>query len=90
MYNKQIYGSVEEFNSAWKNGTMKRSPQADITNTKWADRNKEGPARPLDDREAPRVATFQGSRIQADKEAGYVEWMDWSFWIGFNRYEPFL
>lgn len=44
-----------------------------------------GEQRPLDDRTAPEIASFDGSRIRADREEGYVEWMDWSFYTGFNR-----
>ncbi|KAG8928953.1 hypothetical protein FRC02_006181 [Tulasnella sp. 418] len=85
VYNHQVFNSVDEFRSAWANGTLKKGVKADIENTKWAERNRKGTQRSLDDRKAPQSTFSDGSRIKADRDAGYVEWLGWSFWTGFNR-----
>ncbi|KAG9019179.1 hypothetical protein FRB90_005515 [Tulasnella sp. 427] len=85
VYNHQVYQSVDDFLNAWKDGSIKRGTKANLDNDKWATRDKMGKARPLDDRSTPRTVNFDGSRIKADREEGYVEWMGWSFYTGFNR-----
>ncbi|KAG8917777.1 hypothetical protein FRC01_002213, partial [Tulasnella sp. 417] len=85
VYNHQVFQSLDEFKSAWENGSIKKGKKINLDDDKWATRQRQGEQRPLDDRAAPETITLDGSRIRADREEGYVEWMDWSFYTGFNR-----
>lgn len=85
VYNHQVYQSLDEFQDSWKNGSIKKGKKINLADDTWATRKRMGKQRPLDDRAAPRSTSFDGSRIKADREEGYVEWMDWSFYTGFNR-----
>ncbi|KAG8892264.1 hypothetical protein FRB99_002842, partial [Tulasnella sp. 403] len=85
VYNNQVFTSVDDFYNAWKSGTLKKGVKPDLKDSKWADRNHQGSERPLDDRATPRVTSFEGSRVKVDRQEQYVEWMLWSFYIGFNR-----
>ncbi|KAG9123312.1 hypothetical protein FRC07_015107 [Ceratobasidium sp. 392] len=85
VYNNQIFASASDFASAYNSGTLQRGVKPDLKNHDWSTRKKMGKARALDDRAAPRSVAFEGSRIKADKKRQYVEWMGWSFYLGFNR-----
>ncbi|KAG8948984.1 hypothetical protein FRC00_008384 [Tulasnella sp. 408] len=85
VYNHQVFQSLDDFKNAWQNGSIKKGKKINLDDDKWATRQRRGEQRPLDDRTAPEITSFDGSRIRADREEGYVEWMDWSFYTGFNR-----
>jgi primary-amine oxidase len=85
VYNNQVFTSASAFSDAYTSGTLQRGVKPDLTNQDWSTRKRTGKARDLDERAAPRDVLFEGSRIRADKEEGYVEWMGWSFYLGFNR-----
>ncbi|KIO19433.1 hypothetical protein M407DRAFT_30937 [Tulasnella calospora MUT 4182] len=96
VYNHQVFQSLDDFKNAWQNGSIKKGTKINLDDDKWATRQRQGEElalliepfceqRPLDDRVAPESTNFNGSRIRADREEGYVEWMDWSFYTGFNR-----
>ena len=71
--------------TAYNSGSLQRGVKPDLKNQDWSTRKRMGSARALDNRAAPRDVLFEGSRIKADKKAQYVEWMGWSFYLGFNR-----
>ncbi|KAF8600307.1 amine oxidase catalytic domain-containing protein [Ceratobasidium sp. AG-I] len=85
VYNHQIYNSADEFSAAYYSGSLLRAVKPDLKHQDWSTRKRKGPARALDDRAAPRNVLVEGGRVKADKEAQYVEWMGWSFYLGFNR-----
>ncbi|KAG9040344.1 hypothetical protein FS837_000767 [Tulasnella sp. UAMH 9824] len=85
LYNHQVFQSLEDFKNAWENGNIEKGKKVDLDDKKWTTRQRRGEQRPLDDRPAPVSNSFGGSRIKADRAEGYVEWMDWSFYTGFNR-----
>ncbi|QRV88148.1 primary-amine oxidase [Ceratobasidium sp. AG-Ba] len=85
VYNNQVFTSTGAFVEAYNSGNLQRGVKPDLKNQDWSTRKKMGKARALDDRAAPRSVLFEGSRIKADKKQQYVEWMGWSFYLGFNR-----
>lgn len=85
VYNNQIFSSVDELTDAYNSGSLQRGVKPDLKNQDWSTRKRMGEARALDDRATPHNVFFEGSRIKADKKAQYVEWMGWSFYLGFNR-----
>ncbi|KAH7343218.1 copper amine oxidase [Rhizoctonia solani] len=85
VYNHQTFNSTDELVDAYTSGTLRRGVKPNLKNHDWSTRKRTDSTRALDDRVAPRSVLFGGSRIKADKEAQYVEWMGWSFYLGFNR-----
>ncbi|QRW02291.1 primary-amine oxidase [Ceratobasidium sp. AG-Ba] len=85
VYNNQVFTSADAFVDAYNSGSLQRGVKPDLKNQDWSTRKKMGKARALDDRTTPRNVLFEGSRIKADKKQQYVEWMGWSFYLGFNR-----
>lgn len=85
VYNNQVFNSIDKFTTAYKSGSLKRGVKPDLINQDWSTRKRTGNARALDKRPTPHNVVFGGSRIKADKNAQYVEWMGWSLYLGFNR-----
>jgi len=83
LYNDIFYNSTEEFRAAYfspgfvKNGA---NVQGD-----WARTDQQGPILPKDDAYPPTTIAPTGSRFSVDADEKYVEWMDWTFYIGFKR-----
>jgi primary-amine oxidase len=94
VYNHQVFDSVDDFVSAYKNGTLVR--MAKSTNEKderpvdrsWSSRQRpitpEG-GRDLDNLPGPRSISLAGLRFRVDREAQYISWMGWGFYLGFDR-----
>lgn len=83
FYDNKLYNGVEDFRAAWKSPNFtKLTRQADGD---WANTGKSGTAPPLDARSPPIQIQPDGQRFAVDKDAKYVEWMDFSFYIGFKR-----
>ncbi|KAF8999357.1 copper amine oxidase [Cyathus striatus] len=58
------------------------------SNSSWPQRNRPSSSNAnwdLDDRPGPRGVSFKGVRYRVDKENGYISWMGWSFFLGFER-----
>lgn len=75
VYNQQIFNSTTDFVSAWRSGTLKRSPAPKVKETSdWATRKRKGNKRDLDDRAGPRSISFDGPRFRVDEEEQYITW----------------
>ncbi|QRV73246.1 primary-amine oxidase [Ceratobasidium sp. AG-Ba] len=84
VYDNQVFTSTDAFVEAYNSGNLQRGIKPDLKDQDWSTRKKMGKARALDDRVAPRSVLFKGNRIKTDKTQQYVEWMGWSFYLGFN------
>ncbi|KAJ7168667.1 amine oxidase catalytic domain-containing protein [Mycena filopes] len=88
VYNRQVFGTTEEFLQAYTNGTLKRSHMPDAPSAEeasWASRARRGTKRDLDERAGPRQVSFNGPRYRVDRANQYVSWMGWSFYLSFAR-----
>jgi len=90
IYHNQSFSGLEEFAEAYKNGTLivirddvrKGKP---VEDEEWTERKRIGPERDLDTLPGPRSVSFSGLRYRVDKEKGYVSWMGWGMYLGFDR-----
>ncbi|PWW73068.1 amine oxidase catalytic domain-containing protein [Tuber magnatum] len=83
LYDNKLYKSVDEFRAAWMSpGFRKLAKQVD---GQWTGTDQAGTAPPLDMGSPPIQIQPDGQRFAVDKDAKYVEWMDFAFYIGFRR-----
>ncbi|KAL4749209.1 hypothetical protein BDW72DRAFT_195030 [Aspergillus terricola var. indicus] len=83
MYNDIFYETTEEFREAyWSPGFVKLKPNVDGA---WAHTEQKGPVPPQDRKQPPVIIAPDGARYSVDAERKYVTWMDFSFYIAFNR-----
>ena len=83
LYNNIFYATTEEFRAAyWSEGFEKLGANVEGD---WATTDQQGPVLPMDAYYPPTAVAPSGSRFSVDSEAKYVEWMDFSFYIGFQR-----
>lgn len=83
LYNGIFYETTEEFRNAyWSEGFEKFGANVEGD---WARTDRQGPILPMDTLYPPTMVAPAGSRFGVDIEQKYVEWMDFSFYIGFAR-----
>ncbi|KAF2225193.1 hypothetical protein BDZ85DRAFT_233684 [Elsinoe ampelina] len=83
LYNDIFYETTDEFRAAFNSpGFVRLPPNVDGT---WAQTDQAGPVLPFDDESPPVMVAPSGPRYAVDVERKYVEYMDWSFYIGFTR-----
>jgi primary-amine oxidase len=83
LYNDCFYDTLSEFRAAyWSEGFEKFGPNVQGD---WARSDQQGPIHPMDTLYPPTQVAPAGNRFKVDAEAKYVEWMDYSFYIGFTR-----
>ncbi|KAB5578137.1 copper amine oxidase [Coniochaeta sp. 2T2.1] len=83
LYNSIFYNSTEAFREAFSSpGYLKNGPNVEGD---WARTDQQGEILPKDDSYPPTTIAPSGSRFSVDPDQKYVEWMDWSFYIAFNR-----
>lgn len=83
LYNDIFYETTEAFRTAYYSpGFAKLGANVEGD---WARTDQQGPVLPLDTAYPPTAIAPSGSRYRVDVEQKYVEWMDFSFYIGFNR-----
>jgi primary-amine oxidase len=83
---ERFFPTVEELRAAFEAGELEQEfPQE--RDAPWAvlDYKPELGTRDLEDRFAPSSVELGGKRYKLDKEAQYVEYMNWSFYIAFTR-----
>ncbi|KAI0689816.1 amine oxidase catalytic domain-containing protein [Cytidiella melzeri] len=88
VYNHQIFSTVDDFLSAYHNGTLRRLPDRpdQRQDTDWSARYRPDSApRDLDHLPGPRQVSFAGLRFRVDRELQYVSWMGWGMYLGFDR-----
>ncbi len=83
LYNNIFYETTDQFRAAyWSPGFVKLGANVEGD---WARTDQQGPVLPSDSSYPPTPVAPAGARFSVDAEAKYVEWMDWSFYIGFTR-----
>ncbi|KAI9375379.1 copper amine oxidase [Aspergillus egyptiacus] len=83
MYNDIFYETTEEFREAyWSPGFVKLTPNIDGP---WAHTDQRGTPAPKDWKQPPLAVAPDGARYSVDTERKFVSWMDFSFYISFNR-----
>ncbi|KAJ0417471.1 copper amine oxidase [Aspergillus carlsbadensis] len=83
LYNDIFYETTEEFREAyWSPDFVKLGANVDGP---WARVGQQGAVLPKDRKQPPLAVAPDGARYSVDTERKYVSWMDFSFYIGFNR-----
>ncbi|KAK3940868.1 putative copper amine oxidase [Diplogelasinospora grovesii] len=83
LYNNIFYETTEEFRAAyWSPGFVKNGANVEGD---WARTDQQGAVPPLDTAYPPTQITPAGTRFSVDMQQKYVEWMDFTFYIGFTR-----
>jgi primary-amine oxidase len=83
LYNNIFYNSTEAFREAYFSpGFVKNGKNVEGD---WARTDQQGEVLPKDTAYPPTMIAPAGARFSVDAEEKYVEWMDWSFYIGFKR-----
>lgn len=82
LYNDIYYESLAEFRAAWEKPDFVRLPKTE--NGQYAMLNQTGDALPYD-LETPPVQVQTQKRWTVDEEQKFVQWMDFSFYIAFNK-----
>lgn len=90
MYNHQVFDTIDEFMTAFRNGTLKRlpdRPDQDPAAGDWSTRKRPQPFAPrdLDNLPGPRSISFAGLRFRVDRATQYISWMGWGMYLGFDR-----
>lgn len=83
MYNDIFYETTEEFRNAYFSPGFEKLP-ANVDGS-WAQTDRDGPLLPMDAKPPPQAVAPGGSRYSVDQNAKFVEWMDFSFYVGFTR-----
>lgn len=83
LYNDVFYNSTAAFRAAYfSRGFVKNGANVEGN---WARTDQQGPVMPMDTAYPPTTIAPAGSIFAVDADEKYVEWMDWRFYIGFNR-----
>lgn len=83
LYNDIFYETTDDFRNAyWSEGFVKNGANVEGD---WARTDQQGPVLPMDALYPPTSVAPTGNRFSVDSEQKYVEWMDFSFYIGFSR-----
>ncbi|OAG05511.1 membrane copper amine oxidase [Paraphaeosphaeria sporulosa] len=83
FYNDIWYDSTEAFKNAFYSPGFVKLP-INIDGP-WATTDQSGPILPKDTLSPPMAIAPAGSRYSVDVNEKYVEWMDFSFYVGFSR-----
>lgn len=83
LYNDIFYKTTEEFRKAYFSpGFIKLGANVEGD---WARTDQQGPVLPMDKNYPPLAVAPTGARYSVDVARKYVEWMDFSFYVGFSR-----
>ncbi len=83
LYNDVFYDTTDAFRAAyWSPGFQKLGANVDGP---WSQTDQQGDPLPLDTAYPPTQVAPSGARFALDAEQKYVEWMGFSFYIGFTR-----
>src|SRR3569833_591977 len=83
FYNNVFYESTEAFQKAyWSPGFEKIKA---VVEGEWDRTDRQGDPLPLDDGPPPVMAASSKPRFSVDTKHKYIEWMDFSFYLGFSR-----
>ncbi|KAG9521807.1 putative membrane copper amine oxidase, partial [Aureobasidium melanogenum] len=82
-YNGVFYETTEAFRSAYYTpGFVKLGANVEGD---WARTDQIGPVLPLDTAHPPASITPNGARFAVDAESKWIQWMDFSFFVGYQR-----
>lgn len=84
-YNGQLFDTLEAFERAWRDGSLKQSDKVRVDDGTWMTRARHGPERDLDDRAGPQSVSFDGARFRYDPTERYLSWMGFTTYLGFER-----
>lgn len=83
LYNDIFYETTAEFRNAyWSGQVVKLGKNVEGD---WGRTDQQGPVMPMDALFPPTSVAPAGNRFSVDSQEKYVEWMDFSFYIGFSR-----
>lgn len=83
LYDGVFYDTTDAFRAAyWSEGFVKNGPNVEGD---WARTDQQGTVMPMDALFPPTSVAPAGSRFAVDAAEKYVEWMDFSFYLGFSR-----
>ncbi|KAI8241344.1 hypothetical protein K4K57_000053 [Colletotrichum sp. SAR 10_99] len=82
-YNGIFYETTEEFRNAYWSGKVEKLGGNWAGD--WSATDQQGEILPLDTNAPPTSVAPQGARYSVDPDRKYVEWMGWSFYVGFTR-----
>jgi len=83
LYNDIFYPTTADFRKAYWSGNFTKLG-ANVEGD-WARTDQQGPVPPMDTASPPSAIAPSGARYSVDQARKYVEWMDFSFYIGFTR-----
>ncbi|KAK5165228.1 uncharacterized protein LTR77_009326 [Saxophila tyrrhenica] len=83
LYNDVFYPTTAEFRSAYFSANFTKLPPNVAGD--WSGTDRRGSELPMDALPPPQAVRAGPARYSVDQEAKYVEWMDFSFYIGFTR-----
>lgn len=83
LYNDIFYDTVEDFRNAFYTAGFERLPGN--YDGEWTHTDRKDDGLPMDAKMPPKALMPGPARYSVDQEAKYVEWMDFSFYVGFTR-----
>ncbi|KAF2726734.1 membrane copper amine oxidase [Polyplosphaeria fusca] len=83
FYNNVWYDSTKAFRSAFFAPGFEKLPTT--VDGKWTSTDQQGPVLPRDTLSPPVAIAPAGPRYSVDQKEKYVEWMDFSFYVGFSH-----
>ncbi|TKA83156.1 hypothetical protein B0A55_00722 [Friedmanniomyces simplex] len=83
LYNDIFYPTTADFRKAYYSGNFTKLG-ANVEGD-WARTDQQGPVLPMDTATPPGAVAPSGARYSVDHTRKYVEWMDFSFYMGFSR-----
>lgn len=83
LYNNIFYETTDEFRAAWESPDFVKIPIN--TDGPWGHTDQQGPVLPMDVSQPPTLVAPTGSRFTVDKDQKFVKWMDFEFYLSFNR-----
>lgn len=83
LYNDIFYETTADFRKAYWGGKVTKLGKN--VEGDWARTDQQGPVRPMDTLHPPTSVAPAGNRFSVDTQQKYVEWIDFSFYIGFSR-----
>jgi hypothetical protein len=82
LYNGIMYDSVSKFRSAWSSPGFVKLPKPQAGD--WCRTDRSGQSMPYDSEPGP-VQVSRNQRYSVDYANQYVEWMDFSFYMGVTK-----
>ncbi|KAJ3097383.1 hypothetical protein HDU96_000412 [Phlyctochytrium bullatum] len=85
VYEQQVFKTTEDLLAAWRSKTLQTPNKYQDEPDTLSGMKPQGTPRKFDDRPGPRSALLAGPRFTVDPSQRYVEWMDWQFYLRFDR-----